>query len=328
MKRKLFCLLLFAEGAALILLNILTDAFPKIFTSLTAFPFEQIGAGLRALSLTGSIGNGAALALTAAISCTALLPLFGKNSLRKERTAENLVLCLLSITVFAALYISANPDAMRSILPQENDFYLPAMKGALGITVWSVLACEAVISALRLFKTSGTDKLFKYTKVLLYLLSIYFTAAAVSPVSSLLSEIKSAENALGVIIAIVSFTVAALPFAANITITFSALGLLDRLGGDSREETSGAAARLSKVCAACLITVTVSCAFFNLLQLAFAKSLTDFSVTAKIPVTSLVFALAVLLLSRLITEKNRLADENEQLTQANEQLAEENEAFI
>ena len=68
MKRKTFFILLGIVFVLFAALALFVEGLPELFSSYVAFPFEQIGAGLRALSLTGSVGNGVALAICVGIS--------------------------------------------------------------------------------------------------------------------------------------------------------------------------------------------------------------------------------------------------------------------
>ena len=68
MKRRTLILILVLEAVLIAGLVVLTRLFPDLFTSVFAFPMEQIAAGLNALADTGAVGNGAALVLLAAIA--------------------------------------------------------------------------------------------------------------------------------------------------------------------------------------------------------------------------------------------------------------------
>jgi hypothetical protein len=61
MKRKLFVALLVLEAAACIAFCAARASLSGAFTAAMAFPFEQLGLGLRALSLAGRLGAAAAL---------------------------------------------------------------------------------------------------------------------------------------------------------------------------------------------------------------------------------------------------------------------------
>ena len=74
MKKKLFPALLAAEAAALILPRFFSAQPEAALLSLAALPFAPIGAGLRALSLSGSGGNTAAVALYVLLCLLPLRP--------------------------------------------------------------------------------------------------------------------------------------------------------------------------------------------------------------------------------------------------------------
>ena len=63
MKERHLFTLLSVEAAACVLFCILQRSLSGLFSTLIAFPFEQIGAGLRILSLSGAVGNVIAIIL-------------------------------------------------------------------------------------------------------------------------------------------------------------------------------------------------------------------------------------------------------------------------
>ena len=63
MKERHLFTLLSVEAAACVLFCILQRSLSGLFSTLIAFPFEQIGAGLRVLSLSGAVGNVVAIIL-------------------------------------------------------------------------------------------------------------------------------------------------------------------------------------------------------------------------------------------------------------------------
>ena len=107
MKRKSFIILMGAVFAALMALVLFVDGLPTVFSSVMAFPFEQVGAVLRALALTGNVGNGFALALCIALSFLPILSVL-RHRYEKDYLGENIVLCCMSIVVFIALFSMAN----------------------------------------------------------------------------------------------------------------------------------------------------------------------------------------------------------------------------
>ena len=73
MNRKTLVRVLIAEAVLLAALCVLTLLVPSVFSSMLAFPFEQIALGAGAVSRLGSVGNGFAVALLTGLS---LIPLF------------------------------------------------------------------------------------------------------------------------------------------------------------------------------------------------------------------------------------------------------------
>ena len=119
MKRKIFIAFLGVEAVACVLYCVLQASFAGVFSAALAFPFEQIGLGLRSLSLSGGAGNVAALVIYFAIS---LAPVFALLVLRKRRRlyAEDWLLALLSAVLFAVLYVMINPYLIDTLLPVET----------------------------------------------------------------------------------------------------------------------------------------------------------------------------------------------------------------
>ena len=163
MKRKLSILLVW-EAIACAALCLFAGLFENAFTSLFAFPFEQLGAGLRLLSTSGTAGNILAICLYC-ILC--LLPAaYLVFRMRKGRAhAEDGLLPLLSIILFVVVYLMINPADIAGHFGAAE--ILGTGKAFLGATVYSIAAGYLILYALRIFKNSGTGSVFKYLKILL-----------------------------------------------------------------------------------------------------------------------------------------------------------------
>ena len=110
MKRKTLIIMLVCEAALLFILVLLTNRFPGLFSSMLAFPFEQIAIGLKILSQAGRIGNGLAIALWVGISLLPSIPaLYYKQN--KAAIKERITLFSLSCVLLLALYGMINPHA-------------------------------------------------------------------------------------------------------------------------------------------------------------------------------------------------------------------------
>ncbi len=68
MKKKSLFIICFCAAVLLTLLVVLTKYLPNLFSSLMAFPFEQIADGIGLLSKAGRVGNGLAAAVWIGIS--------------------------------------------------------------------------------------------------------------------------------------------------------------------------------------------------------------------------------------------------------------------
>lgn len=311
MKQKSLVILLGCESLMLTALAILTNFFPTIFSSMLAFPFEQIADGLRFLSQIGRIGNGLAIALWVGVS---LIPtiLALKMERSRETAKERIVLFLLSAVMMLALYGMVNPGLFRPALLDGQKEFIPMMKAMLGVTIWSVIVLCVIFRLLRMFIGEDTNKLMQYLKVLLYLLCIFFTAVIFAACSSeLIAYLKDAQGSLAVVFSVIRFLVLSVPYAFDVVITMAAIALLNAALSKEQSGMVESAEKLSRICCMVLGITTASTAGFNLLQIALMRHLPNIAVNVDVPVVSIAFTLIVLLVSRLLIENKRLRDDHE-----------------
>jgi hypothetical protein len=122
------------------------------------------------------------------------------------------------------------------------------------------------------------------------------------------------ENLLGAsyVFLVLQYLVNALPYMLDIVVVFAALRLLDEMRNERYSAAAVAAAgRMSRLCAVALTITILSNIAFNLLQLLFASSLMVMNHSVQIPVLSILFVLAALLLTRFVMESKQLKDEND-----------------
>lgn len=311
MKRKSFIVLMGAVFVALMALVLFVDGLPTVFSSVMAFPFEQIGAGLRALALTGNFGNGFALALCIALSFLPILSVLRHRG-EKDYLSENIVLCCMSIAVFITLFSMANPSKLLSAYPFFTGEALPVVKGLMGCTVWSVIILWIILRLVRLFRGGDTKKLLCYLRVALHALCILFVAViAISCGSTLLDGLSATQKSIDNVMAITRFIASSLPYIFVIGITLSLLTLLDAYIEKNEEDTVRHADLLSKRCCLALGVTAASATILNVLQLLLSRFLSNVSVNVEIPVVSLTFILLILILSRLIVENWKLQSDND-----------------
>ncbi len=319
MKRKSFIIFLCAEFAALVGLSALTSKYPQIFSSLIAFPFEQIGRGLRFLSLSGSIGNGLALSIWIGLSSLPLISAMRNWSIKAHKM-ENVSLCLLAIALFAGLFNIANPGVLFSSPFDIDNRILYAVNA---IIIWSVVILYVIFRLIRLYQSGGLNELLRYTKSLLYILCVLFVGVISSSCGQKFAAILGSihhpmdvamtieKNPINTTMAAISFIAALLPYLLDVIITFSSIQLLDMLIQKKTDGLMDAAKHLSRQCCICLGLAPLSVTILNFLQLLLSRWLTDISISAQIPLMSIAFVLGIFLICQLISENLRLQADND-----------------
>jgi hypothetical protein len=319
MKHSIFKGLLAGFAVVCVLLCFLKVSFADVFTTAIAFPFEQIGMGLRALSLSGGFGNAVAIAIYFLVC---LLPAGVLIMVRKRRELhrDDWLPALLSAVLFGVLYLMVNPGLITEILGMAAS--PPVGKAILGGMAYSLIAGYLILRVLRLFAAGSIQTLERYMAIMLGALNVLFVFMAFGACfSDMLTSISSVqagnsgnEHLLGgtYVFLVLQYLVNALPYILDIIVVFAALALL----GEMRKERYSAgsvraAERMSGLCVKALIITTFTSIIFNLLQLLFASYLMVINASVRFPVMSILFVLAALLLTRFVSENKRLKDEND-----------------
>lgn len=318
MKRKAFIIILAAEATICVLLTMFRAKLSAAFPTVLAFPFEQIGLGLRALSLSGTGGNVLALLLYAAIC---LIPIGALFVIRRKRSLQpgDGLLPVLSAVLFAAIYLMINPGLIEKSLQS-----IPIGKAILGGTIYSVILAYFILRIMRLFYAGGMEQLQRYLTVLLGLLNVVFVylifgagiGTLMEDIATLQAGNSGNEQLLDAsyVFAVLQYLVDALPYAFDIFIVFAGIKLLKNMTDDRYSDaTVLAASRLSGLCGKTLCITVLAIAAFNLLQLLFAKHLFNIHAALQIPLLSIAFVLAALLLSRLVAENKALKEDNDSI---------------
>jgi len=319
MKRRIFLGFLVCEAVLFMFLYLSRQALPRAFTAVMAFPFEQLGLGLRFLSLLGGIGNAISILLYLVLSLipAGVLLLIGK---KRRYCPEDALLAILSGVLFFVLYLMINPGFIgtytRIAAGQK------AGKAFLGGMIYSILIGYVILRILRQFYRADLGKLQYYMRILLYGLNGLFVLIAFgAQFGSLLDAYHSLrtgnvgnEHILGMsyVFLTLQYLVNVLPYLLNIFVVFAALDLLEAMKSDRSTETTVTAAEgLSRLCGKALAVTVVSNLGFNLLQLIFIQRLMVVHGSVQIPLLSIAFVLAVLLLAQYIIENKRLKDAND-----------------
>ncbi|MBE6568972.1 MAG: hypothetical protein E7658_01980 [Ruminococcaceae bacterium] len=311
MNSKKFLYFLTAELILGVILVTAVSAFPKLFSAMAAFPFEQIGLGLRSLALTGKFGNGAAFVLWTFIGLLPLYPVL-RHAGDKSRRAEHIMLVLLAVVQFVVLYAMINPGLLTRFAVFDVPELTGVMKALCGCTVWSLIVCVLVLRLVRMFRAGEKGQLFIYMKRILCVLCILFTGAMALEISRTIVVLTDAANGLGIFHAVLRCAAWVMPYVMDIAVTLAVSGLLDALTDENKAEAIvPCAQRLSSFACRALTLVTVCGAVYNIIELCLSRWLTDLQVQLDIPVVSLAFVLGILLVSRLVIENKKLSDDND-----------------
>lgn len=318
--------ILLAEAAACVVFAVLGRVFAAAFTALFAFPFEQVAAGLRALSLAGSAGNICALILYGALC---LLPAgYGLwRAIKRRAQPEDLLLALLSILLFLILYWLINPAHIAARFGAEAAM-LDAGRSFLGITLYSVIAGYIVLRALRAFSKGEAG--MKYMRILLAAaamalvfgmfalnLTALFSAFDAFIQGNTVTDVwGTAGPAFGMshIFLVLQYLVGVLPHAFGIAVIFSGLDLLGALEENPYGGGIIACARkMGRLCRRAVAAIMLSQVAMNVAQLALGPLLHSSSYTLTIPLLSVGFVLGAVLLAGYFEQAKRIKDDSDMI---------------
>lgn len=331
MGKKKFLVFLFVEALCCAVWQLSGFSGRLGISSFFAFPFEQIGDGLRTLSLSGTAGNVAAILLYILFCGCPMLVLLALHVKRKAHPEDGL-LAGLSVLLFFAMYLMINPGLMTDVMGG----YMGAGdsgKLTLGAVIYSVLAGYLVLHILRRIFGADMEQMQKYFKLILYILGAVFVWAAfgvclgelqsglkalaesnTADSSSLFIGMGGAGSSMSLSRAflVIRYAVDALPYLLDTVIVLTGLDSLDALKADRYgEKTIGLAQKLSSRCGVMLAAVVLCNMGFNVLQLVFADKLLVIDGTVALPMITILFVLVVLFLARLLTENKELKEDND-----------------
>lgn len=336
MGQKKFLVFLIIEAILCVALQLVLQPGPGGSGSLLTFPFEQIGDGLRALSLSGVAGNVSAVVLYILFSGSPLLALLMILRKRKLRWEDGL-LAGLSVLMFFSMYLMVNPGMISDVLGG----YVGASGGGrmlLSVVCYSVLAGYLVLRVLRQVYTADAGRLQRYFRAGLYLLGAIFVGTAfgigfgeLQSSFRTLVESNTVDGAgsawggafagsglegyslgLSKVFLVIRYAVDILPYILDTVIVLTGLKLLDALSEDRYGEKAVALAqKISGQCGRMLAIAVVTNIGFNLVQLFFLGKLLVVDGAVQLPVLSIIFVMIVLFVTRLLTENKELKEDND-----------------
>jgi hypothetical protein len=296
-----------------------------MLSSIVTFPLEQVGALLREMSLSGTGGNLAAIILYAAI---ALLPIGVWFFLRKKgwETKADVMLFLLSGTLFYVLYYSVNPGLFETKLPGSEGLYLSAI-------FYSVLVSYGVIRIQTMAAKGSKKTLFSLMKFFLWMLAAVFAVMAIVEFAitfpKALEETKKAYDEMAAFAAFTETTVSVhpevmsvvtlmesimrgVPYLLNIIIIFWSVKMIRELNKDwFSKESVAAANKLADGTGRVLGITVVLELLYNVLLFFGRNHLAVTRFTIHIPLVPILFMMAMVLIARYIRASQQLKEENE-----------------
>lgn len=289
--------------------------FAPVEAGWLAFPWGSIGAGLRALSLSGGVGNAAACGLYALLC---LLP----AGIALQDIRHRWPLVGFSAVLLPALYFLINPGLLAQrmgVLPQQTAVAI------LGQLIWAAaLACAVWMLLGALHRHSlNTNSLLRWMQVGLCLLDGAFVVAVfgigVLNLRGQIAAVRQANTMLDAaslgpttLLLICGWLVQSLPALLDLGVVHGLLQLVELAKADRfAPGMAQAAARCGTLAGrAAAVDVTVQ-AIFLAVQLCAAGQLHQLNSGLHIALLPILFAVAALLFSRWLAEGCALREENE-----------------
>ena len=334
MKRKTFRLVLCAEAVILVLAVLLGGGEGVWPAGSLAVPFAQIGAGLRALSLSGELGNGAAILLYVLL-CLIPIGVLVWLGRRRSLAAEDSLLVVLSLFLFVALYLMVNPGKIPGLTVGVEKLWSEQMavsQSLFGGAAYAILLAYLVLRLLRRFQGADRQKLQDDLALLLGGLAVCLVfvifgtgfAGFWEEGTALLGGGREgmtfgvgmdplAVQRDGLLtLAFLRWVGEMLPYALDVVVILAVLDLLGAVKSDRYSaETLHRAHWVARLCTGSLAASLVTTVVLNLGQLLFLEELTSVSVQVIFPLTAAAFLLGVLLMVKFLEENRALKEDND-----------------
>ncbi|HCW74227.1 MAG TPA: hypothetical protein DHM90_11035 [Clostridiaceae bacterium] len=319
MKRKLLVPILAVEAVLCLLFYFMRDTLPNVFTTVFAFPLEQMGLVLRYLSLSGTLGNIIALIVYVLISLSPVM-LYRTLQRKKKVFTEDSLLFVLSLLLFAIIYFMVNPGTMSAVFPVNMPGDMA--KATLSLTFYVVLMGYGVLKILRQFYDAGLQKITKYLRILLSFLSGYYVLYVFGVIFGSFMKARdtlyAGNSGLGYGIStsesflFMQYAVMALPYLLNILVVLAIIELLEEMGKDRYSDAAALKAEsLTRLCRKTLTVIVLTSMSFHLVQFMFLKNIQSAHTNLEIPFMPLIFILSVLMLNQFVRENKTLKQDND-----------------
>ena len=304
-----------------------------VMYGLTA-PFLWLGAGLRALSLSGFMGNVLALLLYASLCLLPIWPLFKKCRRPKERFTC-LLLVTMSAYLFFLLFFMVNPTMIQTL-------FHPHLAGAQDPMAAEVpILCMFFYSLLAAYWILGimadTEHLAMQLRRLMVVLGagmivsvFYVNVANLKSMLALPNTVSNEAYPFGLgfplmgvpkshpacdgLIAVLRFVSDSAPTLLLFTVLPMAEKLLISLERNFfSEENQRYAAAIARRCKQVIILSLGGMLLKGVLQLLLAKWIANVNMTGEVPILVLMVSLAMMLLSRYLESSFKVYRENQMM---------------
>lgn len=301
-------------------------------TTIFSFPFEQIGYGLRALSLSGSIGNIIAIGLYVIFCISPIIYYFilKKKGLNTEKEG---LLFAISFCLFCGVYLYINPGLMNQI---EGLSHLTAdYLFIIGGTIWSVIILYILLCILHgIEKKDSVNLLSSMRYVILAIILLTLLDILVNRFVSLISNIRTVaesnsdvlqfsisdgifaglnENLIMTYIwLVIQYVLNCIPSIMLLRILFISKKIVDALQKDSFDEV--AIEKLHKLAISCknvVIAIGVLTVTQNFIQLGLVQHLLRSNYQVVVPIYTLLIVFVIMLLARKFSETRDLKLDND-----------------
>lgn len=296
---------------------------------LLILPLEKLGELLRNLSLSGKIGNIFAILLYIGIC---LIPMYPYVLLRKRRAFLKIdhFLIVISGALFVTLYLMINPFYFNGFA--EGGILI------LGAAFYSLLVGYITLRFLYQYENANIKQLLIAMKILLYgLILVFFALVCIELFVTFpdnLQELGSfylymnelelleqiwygdSSDRLGMLILLLQTFINVLPYIFNLYICSYGIFTLNSLQIDPYSDVSVMLiGKIADISVNSLKVTILSSAGFNLLQLLCFHRLSGLNISlnadVRLPLLSIVFVLAVMILTKYVSENQKLKRDNE-----------------
>ena len=273
-------------------------------------PFTWTAEGLRKLSLSGSLGNGVAIALLVVLG---LLPLAFKW--KKSWGMEDALLIFTSIAIWYTLYVLINPYVLPDILQGTTGELL------LCGSCYSLFLSWAVLRLLRSTRSMTGENFIQALEIFLYLCAasqLFLIVSHASGLDNAWNRLESGNTMPGqnllpsYLFLLGGFLVSVLEYGLNGWLLLLGARLMKDLSQDPYGEAACRKAEsLYAWCRRTLAVVLLSQTALNVAAVIFASRIYYLvGVGFRLPVSSMALAFALLVLASLLRKGQQLQDDN------------------